>query len=449
MARLASILEHVQRRLKAIGYDERQRRRLRRYRAIVERVIVEVVEQDFARAFAIHPMLRPAVEPAEAELYAAEADHFRLLFEGDFDQRYCDSLERLTVLERRGQVGARARASIAFTLFRIFLEESRTRLVFSRRDIPHDLFIIERVLTYDVNTAMSLDREFEAAEARRRGVALDEVAATLTSRIGQLDGAISNAVDLFVDTAGETSAASSFIKEQVGSVTQTSLLVREKAMQTAAATEEMSANIAEIGQRARQSLEIANRAVADAQAMDEAIAQLRHATSSIGTVVGMIADIAAQTNLLALNATIEAARAGEAGRGFAVVAAEVKTLANRTAEATNGIASQIEAFHGEAEGAVSAIGIITRTMSDVSHQTAAIADATEEQRATTSEIARNAQATAHGAATVAQRLAGVTAASDEAMRSAAEVLRTAEHLAREAATLRGELDTFFKQIKAA
>jgi hypothetical protein len=50
---------------------------------------------------------------------------------------------------------------------------------------------------------------------------------------------------------------------------------------------------------------------------------------------------------------------------------------------------------------------------------------------------------------VAQRLAGVTAASDEAMRSAAEVLRTAEHLAREAATLRGELDTFFKQIKAA
>ena len=147
MARLASILEHVQRRLKAIGYDERQRRRLRRYRAIVERVIVEVVEQDFARAFAIHPMLKPAVEPAEAELYAAEADHFRLLFEGDFDQRYCDSLERLTVLERRGQVGARARASIAFTLFRIFLEESRTRLVVSRRDIPHDLFIIERVLT--------------------------------------------------------------------------------------------------------------------------------------------------------------------------------------------------------------------------------------------------------------------------------------------------------------
>ena len=84
MARLASILEHVQRRLTAIGYDERQRRRLRRYRAIVDRVIVEVVEQDFARAFTIHPMLEPAVEPVAAELFAAEAAHFRLLFEGDF-----------------------------------------------------------------------------------------------------------------------------------------------------------------------------------------------------------------------------------------------------------------------------------------------------------------------------------------------------------------------------
>jgi methyl-accepting chemotaxis protein len=404
---LITLLEQVQRRLQAIGYGETERRRLRRYRAIVDRVIDGVVERDFARAFSIHPYLKDGVGPVADQLYAAEAEHFRLLFDGRFDQDYCDSLEALTLLERHGQVGARARASIAFTLFRIFLEESRTRLVFSRRDIPRDLFIIERVLTYDVNTAMSLDRDFEAAEARRRGKALDEVAATLTSRIGQLDTAISGAVEQFVVTADDTSTASAFIKDRVGSVSRASLLAREKAVQTAAATEEMSANIAEIGQRARQSLDIANRAVADADAMNAAIARLREVTGSIGTVIGMIADIAAQTNLLALNATIEAARAGEAGKGFAVVASEVKSLATQTASATQEIATQIAELSTSAEACSQRAASIGATIGEIKTDSEAISEAVAQQSAVTGGIARHA--------------AEVARSSDEAIGSANHV----------------------------
>ena len=91
----------------------------------------------------------------------------------------------------------------------------------------------------------------------------------------------------------------------------------------------------------RESNQIADAAVTQAQQTDGRIGKSSRAAQEIGDVVKLITAIAEQTNLLALNATIEAARAGDAGRGFAVVADEVKALASQTAKATDEISSHI------------------------------------------------------------------------------------------------------------
>ena len=68
---------------------------------------------------------------------------------------------------------------------------------------------------------------------------------------------------------------------------------------------------------------------------------IQQASKQIVDIIGVINGIACQTNILALNAAIEAAQAGEQGRGFAVVAAEVRMLAQRSAEAARDIKSLI------------------------------------------------------------------------------------------------------------
>lgn len=387
---LTSISKQVERRLRSTGYGPKKRTILRSYRKHVDLVIKEIVANAFSYGSQIHPRLKDDITPLSENLYEVAEQHFGLVFEGDFDERYVKSMERMCTLERAIKVGTRLRVSIAMALLRVIATKPRLASLLVPRRLARDMEIIEHILVMDINTAITLDQALEAAEARHRGEALDTAAHMLKSRIATLDSSISGAVEQFVSAVDETAGATAFIRTQVLDVTRAAEMMRDRARQTAAATEEMSANIGEIGHRARQSVAIASRAVGDAEAMNDAIAQLRESTGNIGSVLGLIADIAAQTNLLALNATIEAARAGEAGRGFAVVASEVKSLATQTAGATQEITRQIGELSASAAACGEHAASISTTIGEIRGDCEAISDAVAHQSLATSGIARDA-----------------------------------------------------------
>ena len=148
---------------------------------------------------------------------------------------------------------------------------------------------------------------------------------------------------------------------------------------------------------------------------------MEDATSEIGHVLKLIADIASQTNLLALNATIEAARAGDAGKGFAVVANEVKSLSNQTRTATDEISKQIAGLQEAVGGSVASIGSVIEVIGQIDDAAASTAAAVEEQSAANSEIGRSAVQSADGATQVSLSVQLIRNQSDGISRVAQDV----------------------------
>ena len=286
-----------------------------------------------------------------------------------------------------------------------------------------------------------------AEEARVKG--LRRMADSLEGQVGGIVQGIASASVELNTAASSMIAIAEQTADRATTVSQATAEANANVGTVAAASEQLAASVAEISRQVAQSTEVAKAAVTQAEATNATVANLNEASLRIGEVLRLIGDIAGQTNLLALNATIEAARAGDAGKGFAVVASEVKSLANQTTKATEGIAMQIQTMQEATRGAATEIEAIRGTILRISEIAVAISAAVEEQGSATRDIARSVQHAAGGTAEIAARIEEVKQAAGETGGAASQVGATSATLAQQAETLRHEVAQFLNQVRAA
>ncbi len=206
--------------------------------------------------------------------------------------------------------------------------------------------------------------------------------------------------------------------------------------ETAASMEELTATVTQSADTARQANQLAANAAQAAERGGEVVGQvvtsmqqITESSRKIADIIGVIDGIAFQTNILALNAAVEAARAGEQGRGFAVVAGEVRSLAQRSAEAAKEIKQLITTSVDNVQSGSAQVEQAGQSMQDIVHSVRRVSDLIGEITASSSEqrdgigqvnqaVANLDQMTQQNAALVEESSAAAAAMHEQAQRLA-------------------------------
>jgi methyl-accepting chemotaxis protein len=214
----------------------------------------------------------------------------------------------------------------------------------------------KRIAQGDLREVLQVDGKDETADLLR---AVGLMQDSLRTVVGQVRAGVDSVTTASAQIAAGNMDLSQRTEEQASSL-----------QQTAASMEELTSTVTQSADSASQANQLAQSASTAASKGGEISASSKR----IGDIIGTIDGIAFQTNILALNAAVEAARAGEQGRGFAVVATEVRTLAQRSAQAAKEIKALIAASAEKVDVGGRQVSEAGAAMDDIVNQVRRVTD---------------------------------------------------------------------------